>query len=413
MPSSRLPSSRGNPTACESAVTKQRTPRAIRGDQVAAFRVARHHLGSAGSERIRPPDPGASRRPRPANPSLVDVCGDICGVQAQVMSAAEQQLWTRRQQSTRVEIQAALWEARALVKTTCMRRTLHLLAAEDFPLYMTALKSSSMETMYSHLARLGGGPKHAATMIATVMEALADGPQTQQELIARAKRAAAPSMRRWLQYSWSALRPAIIEGLIVYGPPRGNEVTFVRVDQWLPRSRTIDDEDARRELVRRFLSAFGPATVLDFMKWSGIRAAEARPTWASLDDELATVSVDGMSQSVLRRDLAALIDHAPDGSLRLLPNFDPFLLAHATKDHLVEKRHYKRVYRNQGWITPVVLVDGRVAGIWSAETRGRAVAVDVQMFAPLSRATRACIERETAALAAFLGAKRDVRIRCV
>ncbi len=329
------------------------------------------------------------------------------------MSAAEQQLWTRRQHSTRGEIQSALWEERALVKTTCMRRTLHLLTAEDFHLYMTALKSSSMETMYSHLARLGGGPKHAATMIASVMEALADGPRTQQELIACAKRAAAPSMRKWLQYSWSALRPAIIEALIVYGPPRGNEVTFVRVDQWLRKSRVIDDEDARRELVRRFLSAFGPATVLDFMKWSGIRAAEARRTWTSLEDELATVSIDGVSQWVLRGDLAALVESAPDGSLRLLPHFDPFLLAHATKDHLVEKRHYKRVYRNQGWITPVVLVDGLVAGIWSTETRGKAVAVHAQMFAPLSRATRAGIEREAAALGTFLGAKCDVRIRSV
>ena len=398
---------------CEGTLTKGQTARAIRGDQVAAFRVARHHLGAAGSKGTRPADSGGSTRTRRTDPTLVDVCRDIGGVQAQVMSAAEQQLWTRRQRSTRAEIQAALWEERALVKTTCMRRTLHLLTAEDFPLYMTALRSSSMETMYSHLARLGAGPKHATTMIAAVMEALADGPKTQRELIAHAKGAAAPSMRKWLQYSWSALRPAIIEALIVYGPPRGNEVTFVRADQWLARPRRIDDEDARRELVRRFLSAFGPATVLDFMKWSGIRAAEARRTWASLEDELATVSIDGVSQSVLRRDLAALIDHASDGSLRLLPNFDPFLLAHATKDHLVERRHYKRVYRNQGWITPVVLVDGRVAGIWSLEMRGKAVAVDVQMFAPFNRATRAGIEREAAALAAFLGAKCDVKVRAI
>jgi uncharacterized protein YcaQ len=344
---------------------------------------------------------------------VIDVCRDIAGAQAQVMSAAEQQLWTRRQQSTRAEIHAALWQKRVLVKTTCMRRTLHLLAAEDFPLYMTALKSSSMETMYSHLARLGGGPKHAATMIAAVMEALADGPKTQQELIARAKSAATPAMRKWLQYSWSALRPAIIEALIVYGPPRGNEVTFVRVDQWLPRPRQIDEEDARRELVRRFLAAFGPATVRDFMKWSGIKAAEARRTWTSLEDEFATVSVDGAVQSVLRRDLPALADHAPDGSLRLLPSFDPFLLAHATKNHLIDTRHYKRVYRNAGWITPVVLIGGRVAGIWAIETRGKAVTADVRLFAPADRPTRAGIERETAALGGFLGARCAVKIRSV
>jgi uncharacterized protein YcaQ len=341
------------------------------------------------------------------------VCRDIAGVQAQVMSAAEQQIWTRRQQSTRAEIQAALWETRALIKTTCMRRTLHVLAADDFHLYTTALKSSSMATMHGHLARLGGGPNHAESMIRAVMEALADGPRTQQELIARAKSAAKPAMRKWLQYSWSALRPAIIEALIIYGPPRGNEVTFVRVDQWLGRPRKIDEEDARRELVRRFLAAFGPATVRDFMKWSGIKAAEARRAWTSLDDELAEVSVDGAPQSVLSRDLAELADHAPDGSLRLLPSFDPFLLAHATKDHLIDTQHYKRVYRAAGWITPVVLIDGRVAGIWSLETRGKAVTANVQLFASASRGTRAAIEHEATALAAFLGAKCDVKVGAI
>ncbi|MBI3401358.1 MAG: AlkZ family DNA glycosylase [Acidobacteria bacterium] len=341
------------------------------------------------------------------------MCRDIGGVQAQLMSAAEQQLWTRRQRSTRAEIQKALWEQRALVKTTCMRLTLHLLPAADYHLYMAALKSSALAAMYGHLARVGGGTKHAATMIAAVMDALADGPKTQQELIACAKSAADPAMRKWLQYSWTALRPAIIEGLICYGPPRGNEVTFVRVDAWLPRARPIAEDNARRELVRRFLAAYGPATVRDFMKWSGIKAAEARRVWTSLEDELAAVSVDGVSQSVLRRDLPALVNHAPDGSLRLLPSFDPFLLAHATKDHLIDVRHYKRVYRNAGWITPVVLIDGRVAGIWSLEPRGKAAAARVQMFASPGRATRAGIEREAAALAAFLGVACDVRVRAI
>lgn len=382
--------------------TKKQTARAIRPDQVAAFRVARHHLGSAGSERTRPTDP-----------SLVDVCRDVGGIQAQVMSAAEQQVWTRRQQSTRAEIQKALWEQRALVKTTCMRLTLHLLPATDFHVYMTALKSSAQTTMYGHLARVGAGPKHAAKMIAAVMDALADGPKTQRELIACAKAVADASMRKWLRFSWSALRPAIVEGLICYGPPQGNEVTFVRVDQWLPRPPKTDADEARRELVRRFLAAFGPATVRDFMKWSGIKAAEARRAWTSLEDgdELAPVSVDGASQWLLGRDLPALTDRAPDaGSLRLLPSFDPFLLAHATKDHLVEKRHYKRVYRNAGWISPVVLVDGRVAGVWFPEMRANAVSIDVQLFTRADRAMRAGIERETAALGRFLGARCDVKV---
>ncbi|MBI3491462.1 MAG: AlkZ family DNA glycosylase [Acidobacteria bacterium] len=267
------------------------------------------------------------------------MCRDVGGIQAQIMSAAELQVWTRRPHTTRAEIHSALWDRRTLVKTTCMRLTLHLLPAEDFSLYMTALKSTALTSLQGHLARIGAKPSHARTMIEAVMDALRDGPKTQQELIACARKVADRSMRRWLKYSWSALRPAIVEGLICYGPPRGTEVTFVRVDQWLPRQPTVDEDEARRELLRRFLAAFGPATPRDFMKWSGIRAPEAKRAWTSLEDadELAPVSVDGASQWLLRRDLRTLADGALDaGSLRLLPSFDPFLLAHATKDHLVE-----------------------------------------------------------------------------
>ncbi len=96
-----------------------------------------------------------------------------------------------------------------------------------------------MASVHRTLKRIGAGPKHVDTMIAVVMDALADGPKTQQDLLARAKAKAARGMRLWLKYAWSAMRPAILEGLICYGPPRGAEATFVRVDQWLPAQKAV------------------------------------------------------------------------------------------------------------------------------------------------------------------------------
>lgn len=89
--------------------------------------------------------------------------------------------------------------------------------------------------------------------------------------------------------------------------------------------------------------------------------------------------------------------------LRLLPGFDPYLLAHAEKDHLVDGVFYKRVYRNQGWISPVVLMNGRIIGIWSAARRGKGSAFEVELFQKASKTTRAKIEEETESLGRFLG----------
>jgi len=185
----------------------------VSADRVAAFRLKRHHL---------------VRSVLPAR-SLVDVCRDVGGIQAQVMSAAELSLWTRRRSTRSADVKASLWKKRELVKTTSLRRTLHLLPARDFAMYIAAMRDWSMSQTANLLRRIGADGKHVDTMIAVVMDALSDGPKTQQDLLARAKKKASAGMRKWLQYAWSAMRPAILEGLIVYGEPRGAEATFVRV----------------------------------------------------------------------------------------------------------------------------------------------------------------------------------------
>jgi hypothetical protein len=359
-------------------------------DQVAAFRLVRHHLTGKSTA------------------TLVSVCADVGGIQAQVMSAAELSLWTRRRATTRSDVKAALWETRALVKTTSMRRTLHLLPSRDFQMYVAAMRDWSLGQTTNLLSRIGASAKHVDTMIATVMDALADGPKTQQELLARAKTTASKGMRVWLKYTWSAMRPAIVEGLMVYGPSRGAAATFVRVDQWLPPQRKMDAGDAQLALARRFMRAFGPATYRDFSKWSGLPTSVTKRLFGTLGDSLAAVRVDGESSFVLKDDVAELSSAALDRSAKLLPSFDTFLLAHQTKDHLVERRFYKRVYRNQGWLSPVVIVGGRIVGVWFLEERARAFTVDVQPFGSLDAKARRGIADEAAALATFLGARCDV-----
>lgn len=325
------------------------------------------------------------------------------------MSAAELSLWTRRRKTTREEIRSALWKTRDLVKTTSMRRTLHLLPSRDFPMYIAAMRDWSMSQTDNLLRRIGAGGKHVETMIAVVMDALADGPKTQQDLLARAKQKASAGMRTWLKFAWSAMRPAILEGLIVYGQPRGAEATFVRVDQWLPKQRAVDAADAQLELATRFLRAFGPATHRDFTKWSGLPTSVTKPVFERLGGTLEEVTVDGERSCILRKDLAELQAAKIDSSPILLPSFDTFLLAHQTKDHLVEKKFYKRVYRNQGWLSPVVLVNGRIVAVWFLEERAKAFTVDVQPFGTLDTKVRRGIAAEADALGIFLGARCDVQ----
>jgi uncharacterized protein YcaQ len=364
--------------------------------QAAAFRLARHHLTTD--------HPAGTKSTARAGGSLVSVVRDTGGIQAQVQSSAEMAIWTRRRQTTRGDVRKALWETRDLVKTSAMRLTLHLLPARDFALYIAAMRPSSMAMLGRWHARIGATPQHVRTLVDTIRESVSDQPRTQQELIALAKRRVGTGMRAWLDHAWSAVRPAVIDGAIVYGPPRGAEATFVSVERWLGAQPAWTVDDARDELLRRFLSAFGPASANDFAKWSGLSVRDARAAVERIRRDLIAVSIEGVSGWIGGADVDALRACELDRrAIRLLGPFDSFLLAHATKEHLVDAAFYKRVYRPQGWISAVVLRGEAIAGVWSQRAAGKTIAIDVELFRAGTATVRRAIEREVEALSRFLG----------
>ena len=372
--------------------TSPTTAISVTAAQVAAFRLARHHLLTA-----KGGDP-------------VAVCRDVCGVQAQLMPAAQMNIAARTRGLSPARIEDALWQERTLVKTLCMRQTVHLLPAAEFRVYATAVRRSRVAAVERIMARFRITAADREALLGTIMETLEAGPVLKRELTARVRLRVSSRVRAWMDRVWNANRLALVEGLICYGPDRGQQVTFVRVDRWLPAQPAIAEDEAQRQLLARFLRAYGPATLRDFSKWSGIPVAEARGAWERSADELAEVKSTGRSAWLLRADLEALRDAAFDPpAVNLLAAFDSYLLAHADKEHLLEPRHYKRVYRALGWISPVVLVRGRVAGTWEHAVRKGRVEISVQPFSAMSRAVKRGVEEEAGRLGQFLGAAPRVQ----
>lgn len=358
--------------------------------QILAFRLARHHFTDA----------------EPAK--LVNVCRDIGGFQAQLNSAAHLAGWARQRSLTPTDIHAALYQQRTLVRTSCMRQTLHLIPAADFALYINALKESRVAGLLRVAGKFGVTRAHVAALNDQFLDALSAGPLPGQELLARIKPRVGQEVQAWMAVVWGiqVFRLALVEGLICYGQEPD---TFVRVDQWLPPAPAIEPAAALVELLRRYLRAYGPATPRDFAKWTGNPMPEVRAAWATVQDELIEVAVTGARGWLLRVDLAALQNSSLQAPhLRLLPSFDPWVLGHADKNQLVEARHYKRIFRSAAWVAPVVLLNGRAVGAWSHKRQGKALLVTVAPFEKFSKAARALIEAEAARLGAFLAAPARV-----
>jgi hypothetical protein len=358
--------------------------------QVHAFRLARHHLAKRSSKK-----------------DLTRVVGDIGGVQAQLMSAAEMQVGVRVDCKTD-DVEAALWTQRTLVKTWLMRGTLHLVPAEDLPLY-TAAMSKRWETLGSAWLKFTGlAEPELRALFAAVGEALDDQPKTRQELIAAVSKGRPERVRTVLSSGWGGvLKPVAAAGLLCFGPNRGQSVTFVRPKWWLGSWRDLDPDEAIVEVARRYLRAYGPATRDDFLRWWGVHTRGAGKTaWAGLASELASVSIEGARADILAADLPTLAKSGTSPFVNLLPLFDPYLMGHSSRDHLFDVAYRPRVSRTSGWISAVVLIEGRVVATWSHKVVKETLSIAVNPFERMSPKAKPAIRARAEELAASIGAKK-------
>jgi hypothetical protein len=380
----------------------------LRWTQVMAWRTARHHLDE--------------RAPAKA---MLEVAGGIAGLHAQVMSSAELTLWARVEGLAPDAVRRALWSERSLVKTWAMRGTLHLLPAAEFPLWQAALSTRRPWEAGAWQRGFGVTLEELERLNEAVVQALDGRLLTRQELAARVgELTGSPGLGDKLRESWGALlKPAAALGRLCFAPSQGQQVRFTRPDTWLGGWTDHDPDQAMAEVTQRFLAASGPVTREDFARWWGIPSpARGRRLLEALGDEVVRVEVEGTAAFALAADLPGLTRAGGRGrgkaagagggsrTVRLLPAFDQYVVtATLQAEHLLPGPYKAAIYRPQGWLSPVLLVGGRMDGTWRQETRGRRLLVTIEPFAgPPPAWARRAAEAEAERLAAWSGAPLEL-----
>jgi hypothetical protein len=361
--------------------------------RAAAWRVRRHHLD----------------RRAPAG-SMLAVASRLCGLHAQVMSSAELTVWARVDGLDRRAVRRALWEDRTLIKTWAMRGTLHLLPASELPLWHAALSTSGRYLRPAWWQKNFGITIEELDRLTEAVAAALEGRViTREELMREVGRltGSAAFAAKVGESSWGTiLKPSALAGRLCFGPSLGQRVRFTRPDTWLATApKPTDPQAATAAVTRRFLAAYGPATCHDLARWwNGGGVSRARQWIASLGDEVSPVEVDGTPAWMLKGHVREARELPPDRSVRLLPGFDQYVVAascHA--GHLLPGDLRSRVYRPQGWISPVLLVNGRMEGTWRHEIKGSRVEVVIEPFVKAPVWVRRAAGHEAERLAAFLG----------
>jgi hypothetical protein len=363
--------------------------------EVLAWRLKRQHL-----------DRRATRG------EALGVVRKICGLHAQVMSSAELTLWARVEDLEPDAVQKALWEERSLVKTWAMRGTLHLLPASELPIWVGA--QGVLKPRYhapSWLRHFGLTREEAEALISAIPEALADRILTREELAQEVGRlVGSEELGGKLRQSWGALlKPAAFRGHLLFAPSVGQNVRFARPDQWLAEWQPVETEGAARVVTRRYLAAYGPATREEYARWFGTSSpAQAGRLIESLGEETASVDIEGSQAWMLAEHVPEVEVAEPSGVVRLLPAFDHYVVA-APRDReaVLPEALKSRVYRSQGWLSPVLLVDGRMEGLWRHERKGGRLIVEIEPFAEQPEWVRRATEEEAERLTRFLGGELE------
>ena len=311
--------------------------------------------------------------------SAVDAVGRLAGMQAQEPRPPFVGLWTRVEGFDREELDVAI-ASHDVVRATLMRATLHLLPASEYWLYRTALEPA-LDAAFQGVAGKFAEGLDLDKVLAVARKELAGEPRNFKELTA-ALVAAFPGVdERAPRYFTRTGLPLLMVPSAEdrWGFPRTPR--FELAEKRLGKGKQV--RGAGGELVRRYLAAFGPASVADFATWSGIR--KPAPLFEELSDELVVFAGDKS------RELFDLPDAPRPGAdvaapVRFLPDFDNLVLGHADRRRIVAEEHRPLLTPGKNLrVKATFLVDGFVAGTWKAERKGKKATLALEPFGKLTK----------------------------
>lgn len=315
-------------------------------------------------------------RPMPGDPK--GVVAWLGAVQAQDYAHAKWAIGLRMEGSTDANIEQAI-DRGDIVRTHVLRPTWHFVAAEDVR-WMLALSAPQIGAANAAMERqlgLDGALFKRANSI--IQKALKGNKQlTREELMAELAKTGI--VTNSLQAAHIMFH-AELEAIVCNGSRRGKQLTYALLDERIPPVAMPDRRDALAELARRYFTSHAPATLADFQWWSGLRAADAREGLESIKHILIQEVVDNQAFWMPHHFSARAITSP---ALYFLPAFDEFLVSYKDRSASLDPSRRVQAITGNGIFKPVIVVNGRVKGIWQRAFRKNGVSIDVEMFEMLS-----------------------------
>jgi hypothetical protein len=309
--------------------------------------------------------------------SVVEACRRLLGIHAHDWSQAQWALGVRGLGANEGDVREA-FASRALVRTWCMRGTLHVVEAADAGWLVKLFAARNVPRIAARHEALGIGLTNLVVARRIVERAIAQrGVKSRSGLLdALEKGGESTASQRGFHLLWRLSQ----DGFICQS---GDD--FVLMEDWIETPRTLSGDEALGELARRYFAGHAPATVEDFTYWTGLAKKDAR----------RAIEIAGPIEPA---------QPLPAPMALLLPGSDEYLVGYADRSAGIDAATSERVESpGSGAPAPVLVLDGRVAGTWRKKVTPQATTVSVAPLVKLSEAQREAVTLAASRVASFFG----------
>ena len=294
---------------------------------------------------------------------IVDALG---AVQAQDYSGGLWGIGLRLPGSTLVDIEKVLID-RKIIRTWPMRGTLHLVPAQDAGWMLDLLTPRVIRRSARRYKELGLNEVIFERSEELISQALEGGRQLTREALYDVLAKGGINLEG--QRSYHILGYLAQKGVICLGAKEGEQQTFVLFDEWVAESRRLERDEALAEIARRYFTSHGPATLMDFVWWTGLAAADAKAGLEMVKADFMQENVDGRHYWFSPLSVPVGKDEPPIACL--LPNYDEYMIGYKDRSAVFpalpersDSQAYGRIALNH-----MIIIDGVIVGSWRRERK--------------------------------------------
>jgi len=330
------------------------------------------------------------------------IAAHLGGMQGQDLPGVKWSIGLRLPDAAEADINAAFDKGK-IIRTWPMRGTLHVVAAADVRWMLSLTSPKNLSGSQRRRDALELDDKTLSRCHQVFTKTLQGGQQKNRDEMYAALEAAGISIEG--QRGYHILWNAALHGLICLASISGKEQNYALLEEWVKPVKAKVRDEALAELAWRYFNSRGPATIKDFIWWSGLSATEARAGFEDIRSRLVSETV-GKTIYWMSPDIAL-----PEDKVRAfaLPGFDEYILGYQDRSAVLAPQHAEKICPGgNGMFISSIVIDGQVVGTWKRTVKKKAIAITALPFDKLNKAEMSTFRQAAEGYGAFIGLATEI-----